>query len=104
MGDHVWLMTSRQTDPDLVLCQRYRLLCLRLKGHAWNAQEYRVQFVDVRVEDAVNEANAGALVRVLIGQLDVDLPESALEGCCMVSGNNVSRKPNVLSSGPLNLT
>lgn len=43
------------------------------------------QFINVWVEDAVHKANAGALVRVLIGQLDVDLPESALEGRCMVS-------------------
>jgi hypothetical protein len=28
---------------------------------------------------SVDEANAGALVGVLVGQLDVDLPETALE-------------------------
>lgn len=43
------------------------------------------QFVNVWVENAVHESDAGALVRILVGQLDVDLPESALEGCCMVS-------------------
>jgi hypothetical protein len=34
------------------------------------------------VEDAVHKPNARALVRVLVRQLNVDLPETALEGCC----------------------
>ena len=33
-----------------------------------------VQLVNVGVEDAVYEADAGGLVRVLIGEFDVDLP------------------------------
>jgi hypothetical protein len=41
-----------------------------------------LQLVDVGVEDAVHKPNARALVRVLIRQLNVDLPETALEGCC----------------------
>ena len=51
-----------------------------------------LQFIDVRVEDAVYEANARALVRVLIGELDVDLPKSTLEGCYMVSGCSCTRE------------
>lgn len=34
------------------------------------------------MEDAIHEADAGALVGVLVGELDVNLPEAALEGCC----------------------
>jgi hypothetical protein len=41
-----------------------------------------LQLVNVGVEDAVHKPNAGALVRVLVRQLNVDLPETALEGCC----------------------
>lgn len=40
-----------------------------------------IQFVDVGVEYPVHEADARALVRILIGQFDVDLPETTLEGC-----------------------
>lgn len=53
------------------------------------------QLVDVGVEYAVHEANAGALVGVLVGQLDMDLPQTAGEGCWVcqlrhVSGTEVS--------------
>jgi hypothetical protein len=41
-----------------------------------------IQFIDVWVKYPVNEAYAGALVRILVGQLDVDLPVAALEWCC----------------------
>lgn len=41
-----------------------------------------VQLVDVGVEDAVHEADAGGFVWVLVGELNVDFPEAALEGCC----------------------
>jgi hypothetical protein len=40
------------------------------------------QFVDVGVEDAVYEADAWALVGVLVWELDVDFPEAAFEGGC----------------------
>jgi len=33
------------------------------------------------VEDAVDEADAGRFVGVLVGQLDVDFPQAAGEGC-----------------------
>jgi hypothetical protein len=39
------------------------------------------QLIDVRVEDSVDEADTRALVRILVGKLNVNLPEAALEGC-----------------------
>jgi hypothetical protein len=44
-----------------------------------------VQFVDVGMEYPVYEADARTFVRILIRQLNVDLPEAALERCCMAS-------------------
>ena len=41
-----------------------------------------LQLVDVGVEDSIHEANARALVGVLVGQFDVDFPEAALKWCC----------------------
>ena len=41
-----------------------------------------VQFIDIGVEDAVHKADAGRLVRVLIGQFDMDLPVTARERGC----------------------
>jgi hypothetical protein len=38
------------------------------------------ELVDVGVEDAVYEADARALVGVLVWELDVDFPEAAFEG------------------------
>lgn len=46
-----------------------------------------VQLIYVGMEDAIHEADAGRLVRVLVWELDVDLPEAAGEGCCVdISG------------------
>lgn len=39
-----------------------------------------VQLIDIWVEDAVHKADRWALVRILVGKLDMDLPEAALEG------------------------
>lgn len=67
-----------------------------------------LQLVDIRVENAIREADARRLVRVLVRQLDVDLPHSALERC--YSSMSALLKAiyclfiNVLSVGPLNLT
>jgi hypothetical protein len=36
------------------------------------------------MENAVNKTNAWRLVRVLVGELDVDFPEAAEEGRCEV--------------------
>lgn len=41
-----------------------------------------IQFVDVGMKYPVRKTNTGALVWVLLGQLDVNLPSSAFEGCC----------------------
>lgn len=58
MGDQVWLMTSRQTDPELD------------KVLAWTAaftvDAKHLQLVNVRMKNAVDEADTGALIRVLI--------------------------------------
>lgn len=50
--------------------------------NSWRRMECCSQFIDIWVEDAVYEANARALIRVLVGQLDMNLPESTLEGRC----------------------
>jgi hypothetical protein len=39
-----------------------------------------VRLVDIRVEDLVHKANTGALVRVLLRQLDMNLPYTAFIG------------------------
>jgi len=51
----------------------------------WMVFEDDVQFIDVGVEYPVHKADARTLVRVLIWQLDVDLPEAALKWCCSLS-------------------
>jgi hypothetical protein len=84
MGDHVWLMTSRQTEPDLRSGQQPSDGLVASTQYVKN-RFYCSQFIDIWVEDAVYEANARALVRVLVGQFDVDLPETSLEWCCLVS-------------------
>lgn len=43
-----------------------------------------LQLVDVRVEDPVRETDAGRLIGVLFGELDVDFPDAAFEGSCFV--------------------
>lgn len=73
IGDHVWLITSKQTDPDL----RKETI----SGIIQNSFGFNSQLVNVRMEDSVNEPDARALVWVLIRQLDVDLPMATLEGC-----------------------
>lgn len=66
-----------------------------------------IQLVDVGVEYPVNEADAGALVWILVWQLDVDLPESAFEWRCNGQygiGTASDTAGCLLSDGPLNLT
>lgn len=48
MGDHVWLITSRHTEPDLF---SVRISPLNL--------ERSIQLVNVGVEYAIDEADAG---------------------------------------------
>jgi len=43
------------------------------------------QLVYVWMEDAIDEADAGGLVWVLVWELDVYFPESSLEWCCFLS-------------------
>jgi hypothetical protein len=57
--------------------------------------EQNVQFIDVGVEYPVHEADARTLVRVLVWQLDVDLPEAALEGRCWLSGKTYLQEHDV---------
>lgn len=71
MGDQVWLMTSRHTDPDLIV-----------SAVEFVISRQSVQLIDVRVEDPVDEANAGAFVRVLVWELDMDFPKAASEWSC----------------------
>lgn len=72
MGDHVWLITSRQTDPDLVdVVSRDLEMSDKLDS----------QLIDIRMEDAVDKSYARALVGILIGQLHVDFPVATLEWC-----------------------
>lgn len=73
MGDHVWFITSRQTEP---------LLSNRPGQPIRHLQDGMVygQLVNVRVEDLVHESDAGGLEGVLLGELDVDLPHAAGEG------------------------
>jgi hypothetical protein len=42
-----------------------------------------LQFIDVGVENAVYETDARGLVRILVGQFDVDLPDAAFERSCV---------------------
>jgi len=74
IGDHVWLITSRQTLPDLQNRQTRCRLLITLPRH--------LQLVDVGMEYAVDEPDTGTFVGVLIRKLDMDLPESTLKGCC----------------------
>lgn len=76
MGDQVWLITSRQTDPDL------QMQLISISIHLWmiTCPAEHSQLVDVWVKDAVHEANARALIRVLIGQFHVNFPMPASEG------------------------
>jgi hypothetical protein len=73
IGDQVWLMTSRQTEPEL---------CTLVATSMVVKDVCCVQLVDVWVEYPVHEADARTLVWVLVWQLDVDLPETAFEGSC----------------------
>jgi hypothetical protein len=56
------------------------------------------QFIDIGVEYAVHESNAGALVGVLVRELDMNFPEAALEGCCDVSVSLCFSAPSITHS------
>lgn len=79
IGDQVWLMTSRQTEPDLAAFQvlafcRLPVSCLSFASShlavlvlGCCASGANLQLVDIWVEYAVREADARRLVWVLIG-------------------------------------
>jgi hypothetical protein len=75
IGDHVWLMTSRQTDPELWLggLAEIKEYCEHLNSS--------LQFINVRVEDAIDESDAGAFVWILVWQLNVNFPVATRERC-----------------------
>jgi hypothetical protein len=56
-----------------------------------------LQLVYVRVEDLVHEAYTGRLVWELLGQLDVDLPDTVGEGRC-TSGQHCTDKHEAVAS------
>jgi hypothetical protein len=64
-------MTSRHTEPDL--------RSLVEQNTCWYDRLGKIQFVNVGVEDSVDKANAWRLVRVRVGELDMDLPGSTFE-------------------------
>lgn len=72
MGDHVWLMTSRQTLPLLPPLSQF----LR----SVEGRKECAQFIDIRVEDAIDKADGWAFVGILVWELDMDLPVSAGKG------------------------
>jgi hypothetical protein len=51
MGDHVWLMTSKQTEP---LLDESTGLELRIA-----CTDTPAQFIDIRMEDFVHKADTG---------------------------------------------
>lgn len=67
MGDQVWLMTSRHTEPELY--SSVSMSCVNLI-----AKMAALQFIYVWVENSVDEADAGAFVWILIWKLYMDLP------------------------------
>lgn len=75
IGDQVWLITSKHTEP--LLLHRAEVLA----RHKRTTQSPSSQFVNVWVEDLVHESNARALVWVLLRQFDVNLPYTTCERC-----------------------
>lgn len=63
-------MTSKQTEPDLYII---RGAVVVYRGD--------IQLIDVRMENAVHEADTWRFVWVLIGEFNVDFPDAALERC-----------------------
>ena len=97
IGDQVWLMTSRQTEPEL------NVLVLRIVKDIRNDSH----LVNVWVKYSIHEAYARTLVWILIWQLHMDLPNAAFEWCYKKNDEPMLWWPSfhdVLSSGPLNRT
>ena len=64
IGVHVWLMTSKQTDPDLI-------------------QSIDLPIVDVGVEYFIHKSDRRTLIGVLFWQIEIDQPFSLL--VCSIS-------------------
>ena len=64
-------MTSRHTDPDLTGISAWTADGAACQGY--------LHFVDVGMEDLIDEANTRALIRVLVRQLDMNLPQAAFK-------------------------
>ena len=63
IGDQVWLMTSRHTLPDLsVVSKLYQSPLYPV----FDGSERYVQFIDIGVKYPINEAYAGAFIRILV--------------------------------------
>lgn len=77
IGDHVWLITSRQTEPDLG--QRNRINLFEFLFHA--CRTLNSQLVDVWVKNSVDKSDARAFVWVLVRQFDVDFPKASSKWC-----------------------
>lgn len=101
MGDHVWLITSKQTEPDLscvsprasvsslvprICCSLFLFVLDLASSFLINCRSsVDLQLVYVRVENPICEADARRLVWVLVRQFDVDLPDATFERCCFMS-------------------
>ena len=73
IGDQVWLMTSRQTDPELGKSEIHS---------SWDrGGALASHLVNVWVKYAVDKADARTFVRILVWQLYVDLPQATFERC-----------------------
>ena len=73
MGDHVWLMTSKQTEPLLYRVSGVRAVVQRCYD------DTPAQFIDVGVKDLVHETDTGRLERILVWEFYVDLPNPTSE-------------------------
>lgn len=98
IGLHVWLMTSKHTDPELRAVGQWRA-CVSQHQHRAHARRTARRiaaqlFVDVRMEDFVHEADGRRLVRIRLVDVDVHLPDAVRVRRC------VARKQGrVLSAG-----
>lgn len=93
MGDQVWLMTSRQTEPDnssMLAAKEGRYQCELADAFLQTATRRSLPRqaessqgstrAKLTVKDLVGEPDRRRLVRVPLGQLDVDLPHAVFEG------------------------
>lgn len=71
IGDHVWLMTSRHTDPDLI------------ESVIWGFSLWKDWlFINIGMEYSIHESDRRWFVRILIRQFDVNFPSPFCKRCC----------------------